>query len=110
MKKDFKAINPANAFLTPEEQQPDMKFPEYKFPEFPEVEFPGFKFPDAKVKETKSTRLNLVIKPSTAENLRKVAAMHQVSINGLINLVLEDYLTREAVTITRYNAVFEKGE
>lgn len=99
-RKDFKATNPAAAFLTPAEAPPAQTEP---MPSAP----PAVYIPPAR--ETRSSRLNLVIKPSTAEQLRKIAAMHQSSVNGIINLVLEDYIEREAATLARYEAVFEGG-
>lgn len=101
-KKDFKAINPANAFLTPVEEAPPAA------PAAAPVERSTIQVPAPR--EVKSARFNLVIKPSTAEAIRKIAAMNQYSINGVINLVLEDYVQREAATIARYDAVFERGE
>lgn len=97
-KKDFKGVNPAAAFLTPPPVAPAIA---------PPAPQPAIQVPPAR--ETKSTRLNLVIKPSTAEQLKKIAAMNQSSVNGIINLVLEDYIEREADTLARYDAVFKGG-
>jgi len=87
MKKDFKATNPALEFITPQAPQDPPQ----------QVYTPV---------ETKSTRLNLVIKPSTAAAMRKIATMKQTSVNGLINLVLDDYTRQEAAAIEQYNATF----
>lgn len=98
-KKDFKAENPAAAFLTQTPQAPAAA---------PPAAAPAVRMPPAR--ETRSSRLNLVITPTTADQLRKIAAMHQSSVNGIINLVLEDYIEREADTLARYDAVFEGRE
>ena len=90
-KKDFTGVNPAAAFLTP-------------------APLAASQFTRPPAPETKSARLNLVLKPSTLAGIRKIAAMHQSSVNGIINLVLEDFITKEAETINRYNSVFTEGE
>ena len=91
MKKDFKATNPALEFITPQETQAPQDPPR-------QAAYTAV--------ETKSTRLNLVIKPSTAAAMRKIATMKQTSVNGLINLVLDDYARQEAAAIEQYNGIF----
>lgn len=56
--------------------------------------------------ETKSKRLNLLVKPSIYEDLEKIATMKQTSVNDLINRVLEDYNDKEKDLIDTYNNVF----
>lgn len=56
--------------------------------------------------ETKSKRLNLLIRPSVHRNIGKIATMQRMSLNELINKVLEDYAADNADKITAYNATF----
>jgi len=98
MKKDFKITNPALQFITPQETPQ-----ERPAPQDPPRQPPA---PSAPLVETKSNRLNLVIKPSTAAALRKIATMKQASVNGIIGLVLEAYTQQEAATIEQYNKIF----
>ena len=42
--------------------------------------------------ETKSRRLQLLIKPSTAEKLKRIATRAGTSVNDLINSILEEAL------------------
>lgn len=46
-------------------------------------------------KETKSKRLNLLIYPSTHENLERLAEMQAIKVNELINRVLKEYTELE---------------
>lgn len=65
---------------------------------------------DATADERKSKRLNLLIKPSTHKDMSKIATMQRVSLNELINSVLEDYTERHADKVEVYNATFgEEG-
>lgn len=59
-------------------------------------------------RERRSARLNLVLKPSQAIALKKIAAMKQTSVNGLICSILQAYTDAEADTIAKYNATFGK--
>jgi len=59
-------------------------------------------------RERRSARLNLVLKPSQAVALKKIAAMKQTSVNGLICSILQAYTDAEADTIAKYNATFGK--
>ena len=56
--------------------------------------------------ETKSKRLNLLIKPSTHKDIGKIATMQRVSLNELINKVLEDYAASNQDKIEAYNKTF----
>lgn len=60
--------------------------------------------------ETKSKRLNLLIKPSTYADLNKIAAMQQISLNELINTLCEKQIQSKKgqETIEKYNQVFNK--
>lgn len=48
------------------------------------------------VPETKSARMQLLIKPSTKEELRIAAAKQCTSVNELTNKIIEEYLERWA--------------
>lgn len=56
--------------------------------------------------QTKSKRLNLLLRPALLEDLKKIAAMERTSVNDLINTVLGEYAEREADQIEKYNSVF----
>lgn len=56
--------------------------------------------------ETKSKRLNLLIKPSTHKKITKIATMQRISVNELINNVLEDYAAAHKDKIEAYNTTF----
>ena len=56
--------------------------------------------------QTKSKRLNLLLRPALLEDLKKIAAMERTSVNDLINTVLGEYAEREAEQIEKYNSVF----
>lgn len=43
-------------------------------------------------KETKSRRMQLLVKPSTAERLEAAAAEEGLSMNELVNRLMEEYL------------------
>lgn len=58
--------------------------------------------------ETKSKRLNVLLRPALHQALKKIATMQERSVNDLINDVLGDYAVSEAETIERYNEVFKK--
>ena len=60
--------------------------------------------------ETKTKRLNLVMRPSLLVDIGKIATMQQSSVNDLINRALEAYSGKEAETITEYDKVFKKGK
>lgn len=57
-------------------------------------------------KETKSVRLNLLIKPSTKKDLEKLATVDRTSINDLINRALEEYITTRAEDVAKYNSFY----
>lgn len=60
--------------------------------------------------ERKSKRLNLLIKPSIYEDLKKISVMKQVSINELINTALEGYAADQRELINKYKTTFETGD
>ena len=60
--------------------------------------------------ERKSKRLNLLLKPSLFEDLRKIAKVHDTSVNDLINTVLEAYTGDHAEDIEKYEEYKELCE
>lgn len=58
--------------------------------------------------ETKSARLNLLIKPSTKKSLGKLAALDRISTNELINRVLEKYTKLNSKNIDRYDEFYKE--
>lgn len=60
-------------------------------------------------KETKSKRLNLLIKPTLYRNIEKIATMERISTNELINRVLEQYAREQAEAIAKYDTTFNEG-
>lgn len=46
------------------------------------------------VKESKSKRLQLLVTPTTAANLKTAAAVEGISLNELCNRIFEEYLKR----------------
>lgn len=67
--------------------------------------------------ERKSKRLNLLLKPSLFEALKKAAELQGTSVNALINTVLEAYtqeneeaLIKGSALIEESKALFEKKE
>lgn len=60
--------------------------------------------------ERKTKRLNLLLQPSTMNDLTKIAYMKQTSVNDLINTLLRGYTESEAETISRYDSIFPGKE
>jgi len=79
--------NPADAFLSVAQEEPkeEAKAPAQD-PAIPE----GYKL----VKESKSVRLQLLIRPTTKKRLKEAADAKKVSVNDLVSTILEDYLER----------------
>lgn len=48
------------------------------------------------VPETKTARMQLLLKPSTKEGLRKAAHEEYTYVNNLVNKILEEWLERRA--------------
>lgn len=95
-KKDFQSItNPALAFITPEAPAPELqpiKEKEGKA-QLTKGQHPTF---NRYGQESKTKRLNLVLKPSTHRALLdivKAKADPYISVNSLINDLLEQYIT-----------------
>ena len=82
-KKSFKQ-NPVEAFFSTEEPQ------ETPTPEG--VTIPkGYKL----VKENKSERMQLLVRPATKEAIRQAAAAQGISMNDLVNQILDEYAERQ---------------
>ena len=61
--------------------------------------------------ETKSKRLNLLIKPSTYEKLDKIIYINRLdSVNSLVNEMLEQYVTDHADDVKRYDDFFNVND
>lgn len=45
------------------------------------------------MKETKSVRLNLLLRPSLFDDLRRIAWLNHTSVNNLINTIAEEYIS-----------------
>lgn len=58
--------------------------------------------------ETKSKRVQLLLKPSVWEDLQKIAHMERRSLNDLINRIGEQYAEREAKKVEQYNEIYGK--
>lgn len=77
--------NPADAFLSVAQEEPKEEA-KAQDPAIPE----GYKL----VKESKSERLQLLIRPTTKKRLKVEAIAQGVSVNDLVSTILEDYLER----------------
>ena len=56
--------------------------------------------------ETKSKRLNLLLRPTLHRDLGKLAQMERTSTNELINRVLTEYAEQNADKIQKYDEIF----
>ncbi len=98
-KKNFKATNPAEAFITkPQEEAVEEPVKE----ESPATSLKadtskkppqGYKYNPLYV-ETKSKRVQLLLQPSTQEGLKELAKEKGISFNELANEIFKDYLER----------------
>lgn len=59
--------------------------------------------------ENKSVRINLLFRPSTKRNIKKLALVNQTSINDLINTVMDEYIAAHADEIAKYDSFFSEG-
>lgn len=59
-------------------------------------------------RETKSKRLNLLIRPSLFKALTKISVMERGSLNDLINKALAEYVTAHEDQITKYDETFKE--
>jgi hypothetical protein len=58
--------------------------------------------------ETKSKRLNLLIRPSLMDDFIKVAYMRRTSINDLINTLIDECVKKDVRLIDDYDRLFEE--
>ena len=61
---------------------------------------------EQEVKEIKSKRLNVLLKPSIYERIDKIATMKRISVNELLNIVLDDYANTNQDLINKFNETF----
>lgn len=90
-KKSFKSA--AELFLSATEIEPEAPKPETPKQEKKAagVNVPkGYKL----VKENKSERMQLLIRPTIKESIRNIAAAQGLSMNDLINNIFEEYIER----------------
>lgn len=98
--KDFSAKNPAMAFISrAEEQQDDKNI---------NVDNNAKNKVNRSKKETKSKRLNLVIRPSLYQDVEKIAYMKKNSPNDQISKCLEEYVESNQDLIDKYDAIFQE--
>lgn len=59
----------------------------------------GFSIPKGYklTKESKSVRMALLVRPATKDAIKKAADLQGLSMNDLINQVLEEYLERQGI-------------
>ena len=53
--------------------------------------------------ETKSKRINLLIKPSAYEAIEKINYINQDTFNSLVNKLLDNYIEQHAADIKKYD-------
>lgn len=94
MSKKFNISNPANKFINTDNTDNTSNTDNGSNTEHTET-------------ETKSKRLNLLVKPSVLDNFKKIATMEQTSVNDLINQIMEDHIEKEAEKIKLYDSVFK---
>lgn len=93
--KTFKNTAAMQFITQPEEQEPTPapakeKKPRKEKPAAPKIP-EGYKM----VKVSKSIRMQLLVRPLTKTKLKEVADNRGISVNALINDILEDYLERQ---------------
>lgn len=85
-KKDFKK-NTAALFMSDTNTQPAA--PQVKQEDLTAPK--GYKL----VRENKSERMQLLVRPTTKEAIKKAAAAQGLSMNDLINQILDEYTERQ---------------
>lgn len=98
MSKEFKFDNPANKFIGKQEADKTDNTHNTDSKQ------------DTADEETKSKRLNLLVKPSVYEDFRKIATMEQESVNGLINIIMEQVVNENKEKIDLFNKVFPNDD
>lgn len=59
-------------------------------------------------KETKSVRTNILFKPSTIENCKKIAVISRTSFNEIVNQLVDDFNKQHQEEIELYNQTIGK--
>ena len=61
--------------------------------------------------ETKTSRMNILLRPSVRTGIEKLAYVKRTSPNDLINIVLEDFVNANKADVAKYDSFFgiEKG-
>lgn len=62
------------------------------------------------IKETKSKRYNLLLKPSLHGDLEKIATMQRISVNEAVNRALKAYRDTYNGLIDKYDKTFTEGK
>lgn len=83
MKKSFNDNDVVRNFITQPTETPRPEEQPFEVPK-------GYRLE----RELKSDRLNLLIRPSTKEELKRIAARKGISLNDLINTIFEEYIER----------------
>lgn len=66
----------------------------------------GYNIVGNPMQETKSKRIQVLIRPSVWERLQKIAYMERHSFNDLLNEICERYAEQEAEQVTRYDEIY----
>lgn len=85
-KKEFKT-NPAMQFISAPEEEKEAPRKEAEAPTAPE----GYVL----VREGKSARMQLLIRPTTKQKLKALADAKGVSVNDLANTIFDEYIERQ---------------
>ena len=95
-KKTFKNVdNPALRFISAAEETEERDIiPEQPAPATSAASLKGFT-PKTEKAETKSRRLQLLIKPSVYDRVKQIAEQSDLSVNDLINQILEEVVKGE---------------
>ena len=59
--------------------------------------------------ETKSKRINLLIKPSSYEAIEKINYINQDTFNSLMNNLLDDYIEQHLDDLKKYDQIMAEG-
>ncbi len=62
--------------------------------------------PKISEKNRKSERISLIVKPKTKERIIKIAFMRQMSVNDLLQSVLDNYIDKHRADLKRYDEAF----
>ena len=84
-KKNFK--NPAMQFISAADEEGQQETQQQEGVAIPK----GYKL----VKENKSERMQLLVRPATKEAIKKAAAAQGLSMNDLVNNILDEYAERQ---------------